>query len=34
VVRDDISTKITVNGYNTCASSNPRRIQRTIQVNM
>lgn len=33
VIKDQSSTKISVNGYNTCASNNPRRIQRTIQVN-
>lgn len=32
VVKDQISTIITVNGYNTCVSSNPRKIQRTIQA--
>lgn len=33
VIKDQISTKITVNGYNTCATNNPRRVQRTIQAN-
>lgn len=33
VIKDEISTQVTVNGYNTCSSSNPRRIQRTLQAN-
>jgi len=32
VIKDEISTRITVNGYNTCSANNPRRIQRTIQA--
>jgi hypothetical protein len=37
VVKDDLSTTITANGYNfgngaLCASTDPRRVQRTIEV--
>ncbi len=32
VIKDAISTMVTGNGYNSCDASNPRRTQRTIEV--
>lgn len=32
VVKGLTTTRISVSGYNTCASANPRKVQRTIQV--
>ncbi len=32
VIKDGLSTMVTSNGYNSCDASNPRRTQRTIEV--